>query len=175
MFHKPRPISAPSPYLASAVVDNAVALVTSFHQGRSNAMTVTFFAECSHVPVRVRIAISPTTFSHQLIRDSGWFGLSILADHQAALALACGTTSGRDGSKLDRLRLRHQPGPHGVPLLSGCLTTSACRVVEEVEISDHTLFVGEIIASYRQSALSYRRALLLSDLVDYLGPPPSIG
>jgi flavin reductase (DIM6/NTAB) family NADH-FMN oxidoreductase RutF len=167
--------SDPSPYLAGAIVDNAVALVTSFDRGRSNVMTATFFAESSHVPVLLRVAICPASLSYQLIRDSGWFGLSILADNRASLALACGTTSGWDGSKFDRLRLRHRPGPNGVPLLPGCLTTSACRVVERVELSDHTLFVGEIVLSYRQSALSNRRALLVSDLVDYLGRRSSIG
>jgi flavin reductase (DIM6/NTAB) family NADH-FMN oxidoreductase RutF len=151
------------------LVDNGVALVTSAHHGQLNVMTATFFGESSHVPVLLRVAIAPATFSHQLISRSGWFGLSVLADNQAPLALACGTTSGRDGSKFDRLKLRYRPGPRGIPLLPGCLTTSSCRVVERVELPDHTLFIGEIVASHRQSALAYRRTLLVSNLVDYLG------
>jgi flavin reductase (DIM6/NTAB) family NADH-FMN oxidoreductase RutF len=166
---------ASSPYLTSAVVDNAVALVTSFHQGQSNVMTVTHFAESSHLPVLLRVAINTATFSFQLVRDSGWFGLSILGDHQAGLALACGTTSGREVAKFAQLGLRYRAGPFDVPLLPDCLTTSVCKVVEEVALDDHMLFVGEIIVSYRQTALAYRRALLLSDLTDYLSPRATNG
>jgi flavin reductase (DIM6/NTAB) family NADH-FMN oxidoreductase RutF len=160
------------PYLASAVIDGPVGLVTAAEGGRRNVMTVSSFAESSHLPVLVRVAIAPAAWTHELVRASGWFGLSVLASHQGGLAMACGASSGRDGSKFDRLRLLAFEGPGGVPLLPGCLTTSACRVVERHELGEHTLFVGEIVASYRQSALADRRALVVSDLFAYLGPPP---
>jgi flavin reductase (DIM6/NTAB) family NADH-FMN oxidoreductase RutF len=155
-------------YLDQALVDNAVALVTSAHGGRRNVMTVTFFAESSHVPPLARIAVAPGCLTHELIRSSGWFGLSVLARGQEELALRAGSMTGWDGAKFERLHLAHRESEDGVPLLPDCLTTSACRVVETVELGDHTLFVGEIVESYRQSAHSYRDALLISDLVDYL-------
>jgi flavin reductase (DIM6/NTAB) family NADH-FMN oxidoreductase RutF len=156
------------PYLASAILDNSVALVTSAHGGRRNVMTASFFAESSHIPVLLRVAIAPASWTHELIERSGWFGLSILAANQASLALACGASSGRDGSKFDRLGLETFEGPEGTPLLPGCLTTSACRVVERHDMGEHTLFVGHVVASYRQSTMAYRPSLVVSDLVDYL-------
>lgn len=155
-----------NPYLDRALVDNAVALVTSAHGGRRNVMTASFFAESSHVPVLLRVAVSPATLTHELVSASGWFGLSVLGRGQERLALHCGTVSGRSEPKLERLRLAHRAGENGVPLLPGCLTTSACRVVERVELGDHTLFVGEIASSFRQPSLAYREALLVSDLAD---------
>jgi flavin reductase (DIM6/NTAB) family NADH-FMN oxidoreductase RutF len=157
-----------SPYLAAAVVDNAVALVTSAHQNQINVMTVTFFAESSHVPLLVRIAIAPSCWTHALIAASGWFGLSVLARQQAPLALACGVSSGRTESKFTRHRIPYQLTEQGVPLLPRCLTTSACRVRERLDLGDHTLFVGEIRSSFRRPAWAARDALLVSDLVDYL-------
>jgi flavin reductase (DIM6/NTAB) family NADH-FMN oxidoreductase RutF len=161
--------NAISPYLASAILDNPVALVTSAHGGRRNVMTASLFAESSHLPVLLRVAIRPTTLTHELVAASGWFGLSILASHQGELARACGASSGRDGSKFERLRLKTFAGPRDVPLLPGLLTTSACRVVERIELGEHTLFVGEIVESYRQSRLAHLPPLLVSDLVAYLG------
>lgn len=161
-----------SPYLTHAVVENAVALVTSSHAARKNVMTVSFFAESSHVPPLLRVAISPACLTHELITRSGWFGLSLLAEGQDELALTCGTISGRQLDKFAELRLRHRLTEHGVPLLLGCLTTSECQVVDRVEFGDHTLFLGRIRESFRQSGLSYRDALLVSHLVDYLGNDP---
>lgn len=162
----------PSPYLTHAVVENAVALVTSSHGAQKNAMTVTFFAESSHVPPLLRVAISPTCLTHELITHSGWFGLSLLAEGQDELALTCGTNSGRRLDKFAELRLRHRLTDNGVPLLLDCLTTSECQVIDRIELGDHTLFVGRIRESFRQLALSYRDALLVSHLVDYLGNAP---
>jgi flavin reductase (DIM6/NTAB) family NADH-FMN oxidoreductase RutF len=158
-----------SPYLAGAVMDNPVALVTSAHDGRRNVMTASLFAESSHLPVLLRVAIRPGTLTHELVSASGWFGLSILASNQGELALACGASSGRDGSKFERLGLKTFNGPRDVPMLPGLLTTSACRVVERVELGEHTLFVGEVVESYRQSRLAYLPPLVISDLADYLG------
>jgi flavin reductase (DIM6/NTAB) family NADH-FMN oxidoreductase RutF len=155
-------------YLENALVDNAVALVTSAHGERRNVMTVTFFAESSHVPPLLRIGVAPRCLTHELITASGWFGLSLLAKGQEELALRAGTMTGWDGGKFERLHLAWTPGEHGVPLLPSCLTTSECRVVETLSLDDHTLFVGEIVSSYRQSANSFQDSLLISDLVDYL-------
>ena len=157
-------------YLQDAVIDNGVAIVTSAHAGRVNAMTVSFFAESSHLPVLCRVAISPKTLTHELVEASGWFGLSVLGRGQEALALGCGTRSGRSGCKFDALGLAHRPGPHGVPLLPGCITTSECRVVERIDLGDHTLFVGEMLTSLRQTRASHLEVLLLSNLRDYVGP-----
>lgn len=59
-----------SPYLKGAVLDNGVALVTSAHRDRANVMTVSFFAESSHLPVLVRAAIAPTCLTHEIVTES---------------------------------------------------------------------------------------------------------
>lgn len=159
-----------SPYLRSATVDNAISLVTSCSGDQRNVMTVSFFAESSHLPVLLRIAISPDTLTHEYISASGWFGVSVLAVGQHEWALRCGSVSGRVTSKLTELGLRQRPGREGIPLLPDCLTTSLCRVAEVVELPDHTLFIGEVVESFRQSRIAYREPLLVSDLVNYLSP-----
>jgi flavin reductase (DIM6/NTAB) family NADH-FMN oxidoreductase RutF len=154
----------PSRYISDAVIDCGVALITSAHGERRTVMTASQFSESSFVPVLLRVAIHPATLTHELIGLSGWFGLSVLARNQADLALGCGASSGRDVSKFERHRLRTEPGPRGVPLLPGLLSTSACRVVDRIDVGDHTLFVGEVVASYRQSRLGHLPPLLLSEL-----------
>jgi flavin reductase (DIM6/NTAB) family NADH-FMN oxidoreductase RutF len=164
--------STPSIYLERAAIDNAVALVTSSDGQRQTVMTATFFGESSHVPPLLRVAISPRCLSHELILRSGWFGLSVLASGQEELALGCGAVSGREADKFARWRIRRHLTDRGVPLLPGCLTTSECRIVEQLELKDHTLFIGRIESSYRQSRIAYRQLLLVSNLIDYLDHGP---
>lgn len=156
--------SLPSSYLTGAILDNPVALVTSAQGGRRTVMTASLFAESSHLPVLLRVAIRPETLTHELVAASGWFGLSVLAGNQAELAIGCGVASGRDGSKFERWRLRIREGAGGVPLLPDLLTTSACRVVERIELGEHTLFVGEIVESYRSPRQAHLGPLLVTDL-----------
>jgi flavin reductase (DIM6/NTAB) family NADH-FMN oxidoreductase RutF len=159
----------PGAYLRTRDVDNGVSLVTSAAAGRQNVMTASFFAESSHVPVLLRVAIEPDCLTHDYVSNTGWFGLSMLASSQWEWAVECGSASGRRVDKLERLGIQRRDSRHGVPLLPDCLTTSLCRVVETVRLGDHTLFVGEIVESYRQSRLAFAQPLLLSELIESLG------
>jgi flavin reductase (DIM6/NTAB) family NADH-FMN oxidoreductase RutF len=158
------------PYVSQAVVDAGIALVTSAGRERRNVMTASFFAESSHIPVLVRVAIAPSCLTHALVSESGWFGLSVMSQGQENVALYCGSVSGREVEKLERSGLSHELSPRGIPLLRDCLTTSECRVVATIPLHDHTLFVGEVITSFTQSRLSFRDPLLISDLRGYTTP-----
>jgi len=158
-----------SPYLDQAIIDNGVSLLTSAAAGCANVMTVTFFAENSHVPVLLRVAVARACLSHELILAAGWFGLSVLGQGQEELALKCGTISGREcAKKFERLGLSYWLSEHGVPLLGRCLTTSECRVADQLELGEHTLFLGEVVSSLRQTSYASREPLLVSDLLKHL-------
>ena len=158
-----------SRYLTHAVVDGGVALVTSAARGQVNVMTASFFAESSHLPVLIRVGISPESLTYALIAESGWFGLSVLCQGQEALAMACGSTSGRQLAKLERLGIRYHLSPNGVPIVRDTLTTSECRVLNTVALADHHLVVGEVVSSFTQTRQSFRDPLLVSELRRYAG------
>jgi flavin reductase (DIM6/NTAB) family NADH-FMN oxidoreductase RutF len=160
-----------SPYLTRAVLDAGVGLVTSAARGWTNVMTASFFAESSHLPVLLRIALASNSLTHELVSESGRFGLSVLCQGQEELALGCGSGSGREVSRFERWRIRHHLSPNGVPLLRDTLTTSECRVVGREVLGDHTLFVGEVVASFTQTRQSFRDPLLVSQLRAYVGAP----
>jgi flavin reductase (DIM6/NTAB) family NADH-FMN oxidoreductase RutF len=160
-----------SPYVTQAVVDGGVALVTSAGRGLINVMTASFFAESSHLPVLLRVALAPRSLTHDLVSDFGWFGLSVLCRGQEELALGCGSASGRNIPKFERWRIEYNLSPNGIPLLRDALTTSECRVVARVSLRDHTLFVAEVVTSFTQTRRSFRDPLLVSELRRYVGAP----
>jgi len=156
-------------YFELATAESVVGLVSSVYRGRRNVMTATLFAESSHVPPLVRVSVASDSLSCDLIAKSGFFGLSILAQGQEALALRCGQTSGRDRPKDDDPGLRWTLTPSGVPIVTSCRAVSACRVVEAHPLGEHTLFVGDILESYRETRLDCRPTLRLTDVASMSG------
>jgi flavin reductase (DIM6/NTAB) family NADH-FMN oxidoreductase RutF len=150
-----------SPYISGSVVDSAVALLIVDTGAAVNAMTVSFFSEGAHHPATLWVSISPTTHTHALVTQAGRFSLAVLDEAQWALALACGTVSGRERNKGSALDLH--PSPSGVPFLAGALASTACRVRQTVPLGEHTLFIADIIEAEVESR-GHRRHLLVSDL-----------
>jgi len=151
-----------SPYIADSEVESAVGLVLVQTADARNAMTVSFFSEVAHHPTALWVAISSKTYTHSLIEQTGRFTLAILNQTQKALALQCGTVSGKDHDKCATLDLYNSP--NDFLFLRGALASTGCSVRERVDLGDHTLFVANIVESHLDSRKAHLRQLLLSDL-----------
>jgi flavin reductase (DIM6/NTAB) family NADH-FMN oxidoreductase RutF len=126
-------------------------------------MTVSFFSEVAHHPTTLWVSIARRAFTHQLIGDAGGrFSLIALHNKQAAIALNCGSVSGRDQDKCKNLKLYN--GSEGFLFLSEALSSTACRVRGSYAIDDQTLFIADILHCDVESRTSHLRQLLLSDL-----------
>ncbi|MCD5417209.1 flavin reductase family protein, partial [Candidatus Bipolaricaulota bacterium] len=61
----------------------------------------------------------------------------------------CGTHSGRDVNKFKELGLTAMTARIvSPPLIDKCIVNMECKVVDQLDTGDHTIFVGEIITSY---------------------------
>jgi flavin reductase (DIM6/NTAB) family NADH-FMN oxidoreductase RutF len=151
-----------SQYIADSVVDSAVGLILVESGNTRNVMTVSFFSEVAHHRTALWVAVSGRTYTHSLIKASGRFTLAVLNQKQKAVALQCGAVSGREQDKCAALDLYKSPG--GFLFLRGALASTGCAVRQQLELGDHTLFVGDIIESELDSRKAHLRQLLLSDL-----------
>lgn len=152
-----------SPYLQGSVVESAVGLVVVETPTRRNAMTVSFFSEVAHHPTTMWVSISLRSLTHSLLEEAGCFSLILLHQRQAAIALACGTQSGRDHDKCAVLDLYRYT--ENFLFLRGALTSTACRVRRAEDLGDHTLFIADMQAGHVETRRTFARQLLLSDLV----------
>lgn len=121
---------------------SGVTVVTTEHDGTPYGMTVASFASLSLHPPLVLVCIERSAKSHDAIRASGRFGVSILAQSQADV-------SGRFASKAEDkfAGITTRRGEHGLPLIDGAICTLECRVYGELPGGDHTIFVGEVLDS----------------------------
>jgi flavin reductase (DIM6/NTAB) family NADH-FMN oxidoreductase RutF len=151
-----------SPYITDSIIEGAVGLVLVEAGTRSNAMTVSFFSEVAHHPTALWVSISRKAYTHLLIEETSKFSLAVLNQTQKALALHCGTVSGRDQDKCATIDLYSSPG--GFLFLHGALASTGCSIRESVALGEHTLFIADILESHLDSRKAHLRQLLLSDL-----------
>lgn len=116
---------------------------TSDGERRNGQIANTVFQVTSEPP-KIAVAINKENLTHEIIRKSGVFGVSVLAqDTPLSFIGKFGFKSGREGDKFEGVNL--QEGKLGVPLvLDHALALLEARVSQEVDVGTHTLFVGEI-------------------------------
>jgi flavin reductase (DIM6/NTAB) family NADH-FMN oxidoreductase RutF len=124
--------------LASGVT----AVTTRDAAGRPFGLTVTAFSSVSLEPPLVLVCVDERSETHAAFRESGRFGVSLLAEGQEDVSrrFAWGGTSKFETTSLEE-------GATGVPLVAGALAQIECRVVAAHAAGDHTIYVGEVVAA----------------------------
>lgn len=129
--------------------DGPVVLVTAAYKDRTNVMTAAWTMPISARPKLVGVALHPGRFTHGLIKRSGEFALNIPGRPLAAKVKLCGSVSGETVE--DKFQLAGLTPAEakriGAPVIEECLGHLECRVVDAIELGDHTLFVGEVVAA----------------------------
>jgi flavin reductase len=106
-------------------------------------LTVGSLSSLSLAPPLVGVAIARTAAMHELLREAGAFGASLLAGDQDGLA----QHFARGVPPIALWQgIASRPGPAtGSPLLEGAVGWLECRLAAEHATGDHTLFVGEVV------------------------------
>ena len=130
-------LSAPFPY----------ALVTSLDmKGRPNAMGIAWVTRTSFDPFLIMISIDKRRYSHEGILKNKEFVLNYPSEDQADAAWICGTKSGRDGDKIKLAGLTLVDSKSvKVPTIDGVTVAFECKVADQFETGDHTVFVGRVV------------------------------
>lgn len=130
-----------------------VAAITTAARGRRNGLIVNSAQRASLVPslARISVYISKPNFSHDLVYDSGVFGVHLIRTDQWHVIRALGLRSGRDvADKLADLDVR--TGTTGCPLLTDVIAAFECRVVNAMDAGAATFFLGDVVDVRRGAA-----------------------
>jgi flavin reductase (DIM6/NTAB) family NADH-FMN oxidoreductase RutF len=122
-----------------------VYVVTSKADNRVNGLTVAWASQVSLKPPPVAVAVDKRWYSHELLSGGEHFTVNVLANGQVPLGRHFGSSSGRTAEELEGVEW--EPGANGVPRLAGCRAWMECRKIDTVSTGDHTLFIGEVVAS----------------------------
>jgi len=122
-------------------------IVTSHLGGRLNGQIVNTVLQVTSEPPRVAVIINKNNLTHEFISQSKVFGASVLDTTTPMTFIGLfGFKSGRNEDKL--AKAGHMVGSTGVPLVTDhCLSVLEARVIDEVDVGTHTLFVGDVLGA----------------------------
>ncbi|WP_199153633.1 flavin reductase family protein [Chromobacterium sp. ASV23] len=130
-------------------------LVSSAAGGRRNVMAAAWAMPLDFDPPKVLVVIDKSTYSRELIEQSGEFILNIPCRAQAAQVVQVGSETGRDEDKFAISGLTPLPAQQvAAPRVAGCIAYLECKVVPEPHNQQrYDLFIGEVVAAQADDAV----------------------
>jgi flavin reductase (DIM6/NTAB) family NADH-FMN oxidoreductase RutF len=155
---------------AMASFASGVTVVTTKSGEEQRGMTANALTSLSLRPPLVLVSIDRQARTHELLLASGIFAISVLKEEQQWLAQIMAREDEEEKRRLQGIA--YEVAVTGAPVIPGALAFLDCRVVGAYPGGDHTIFVGEVVASgasegrpllyYRRG---YRKLQLESDRV----------
>ena len=93
---------------------------------------------------RLSVYVHKFNYSHDMIYETGRFGLHLLHTQQLDIVRRLGFFSGRDQDKL--AGIPHHRGTFGVPVLDECFAHFECSVANVMDTGSSTMFLGDVMA-----------------------------
>ncbi|MDQ1280609.1 MAG: hypothetical protein QG670_1872 [Thermoproteota archaeon] len=125
---------------------NTVLVTCVGKDGKPNIITCEDSMPTSYQPPMVAVCISSKRYSYRLIIESGEFVINIPTIDIVKEVLTCGRTSGQDIDKFKMARLTPIPAQLvRAPLIKECIAHLECKLSQQLETGDHTIFVGNVI------------------------------
>lgn len=114
--------------------------------GRANAMTASWAGICCSKPPCIGVSLRKATYTLGCLAARRAFTVNVPPVSLAAETDYLGSASGRQEDKLAKLGLEVTRSELvDAPILDACPLVLECRLLHDLEIGLHTLFVGEIL------------------------------
>ena len=129
------------------------------------AATVNWVTQASFEPPLVAVGVKKDSGGHALIKEAGHFALNVLGKGQQSAAFAFFKPAEKKGDSIAGEKV--EAGSTGAPLLLSAPASVECKLVETVELGDHSIFVGEVVDAKVRTQPEGRAdaaTLLLADL-----------
>lgn len=119
-------------------------VLTANDNGKQNGCIINTAAQVTTTPNRITIAVNKQNYTHDMIRKTKEFNVCIL-DESAPFSLfqQFGFQSGRDVDKMQGVNT--ETAKNGIVYLKEHVSAYiSAKVVEEVDLGTHTLFIAEV-------------------------------
>jgi flavin reductase (DIM6/NTAB) family NADH-FMN oxidoreductase RutF len=120
-------------------------LLTSRFKGQDNIMTLDWHTPLSFEPMMYAVSIGESRFSLNLVRHSKVFVVNFMSKDFEKEILFCGRHSGKDIDKFKETGLEKEEAETiDCPRIKQALGYLECKVVKEIEVGDHILFIARV-------------------------------
>ena len=122
-----------------------VSAVLTCGSQRVNAITLSWHTPISRNPPLYGVSISPKRFSFKIMEEEKEFALNFLEHKHWKKVHYCGTHTGRKEDKIAKVGFVLENCERiKTKMIAQAYANLECKIVNEIELGDHTLFVGRI-------------------------------
>nr|HID58023.1 flavin reductase family protein [Desulfobacterales bacterium] len=130
-------LGSPYPYTLLVTLDKA---------GKPNIMGLSWWTIVSWDPQMMAVSVAKRNYSHDCLKHCKEFVICFPSKGQEKGAWLCGTKSGRDIDKFEQGGFTPIPAKNvKPPLIQGSTVAFECKVINDVDTGDHTLFIADIV------------------------------
>ncbi|HEY3373985.1 MAG TPA: flavin reductase family protein [Candidatus Aquicultor sp.] len=132
---------------AMGAIGSPVVLITAAHEGHAGIMTINMVAGISFNPPLTAVSLSHHSHTRSLIEQSGEFAINIIGPDLIDLAKNVGMSTGNRIDKFAEFNIdTEQAEVIQAPLVHDAHTVLECRVEKTVDLGNHSLYVGRVVA-----------------------------
>lgn len=120
-----------------------VYVVSTLDNSRNTGCIANSIMQITSSPATIAVSMNHDNFTNSCIEKSGLFAVSILSEtSDASLIGRFGFQSGKDVNKFDGIDFDVKSG---LPIITDSCGYIVCKVIDKMETSTHTVFLGEVI------------------------------
>lgn len=120
-----------------------VYVVSTLDGERNTGCVANSIMQITSSPATIAVSMNHDNYTNSCIQSTGKFAVSILSEASApSLIGQFGFQSGKDVDKFDGIDFSVK---EGLPVLNDCCGYIVCKVIDKMETSTHTVFLGEVI------------------------------
>ncbi|MFA5778871.1 MAG: flavin reductase family protein [Elusimicrobiota bacterium] len=138
------------PEIAYRLINHGpIVLITTIDKtGKPNVMTLAWLTVVNSEPPLIAIAMGEQAYSQKLIKKTKEFVINIPDKKLIKKVLYCGSHSGKNIDKFKNTGLTPIPSEKIIPpKIKECLAHIECKVINQYEFSDVTLFISKIVGA----------------------------
>ncbi len=123
---------------------------------KPNVMAADWVVPLSFQPPLIGVSVGHTRYTHNLIKEHKEYVVAVPTIEMLKEIWVAGTQSGPE--KIKNMRITFVKSKKvKVPSIKECQANLECKVVKEVDVGDHTLFIGEVVdVSYGDAFRGYK-------------------
>lgn len=134
-----------------------VYVVTSKDKGRNIGCIVNSIMQVTSNPSVIAVSINHDNYTNKIIKETNKFGVSILKEKVDPRIIGTfGFKSSKDTDKFDGINFKEISE---IPVLEDTCGYMVCKVIDTIETSTHTIFLGEVFEAddySNENAMTYK-------------------
>ena len=137
-----------------------IVLLTTFHRGRPNVMTMGFHMMVQHEPPLIGAVIGPWDYSFKALKATRECVIAVPGADLAEKVVDIGNCSGEDISKFEKFNLTAKPAQDvRAPLIEQCIANIECNVVDTRMVNRYNLFILQAVKAWVKPGRKEQRTL----------------